>query len=606
MAVKMVSDGILTQAKVQTDTLPRYVQNNLNILTNLNHSKQIKNIKTGFRFTIKDIFGELDNEKIKSQLTDFIAKHPKLNSIDKSKLFNNLGLDIDFNEHVFDANASMKELAIIEVMQKFGYKPHEKGICAGLAFMGCQAVLRRDGQSFLNRMNLLKNYNLDKLISHQPEPNENQEKAKLTKMRVDILAFFDEVSIYDGIRSVNDDFKNLIPEFHLGIDNVKKIELINEQKILKFPYKKYSYPYIVTNYDLKDLLLNMIELNPEKTFSILINYRNHAIQLGFDGKNWLLVDHDEVIYCDKSCINEIVKAACDAAKYSDKKKWTHTSFINISSDESTDLIIPNIKPEFNKLKEDYLYQFLYLCALHSYDDVSSLDEIIKVIQGKYKVNDFDLLTCKMPFHLSPFDLAIVSHNLKVAQFFTEKILASNLTNAEIKSFLNCINNPLQSGLSLAIEKNNIRIISAIVNCILNSTLNPDEKAELLKYISPDGEQIPALHKAMVENNADQTKIFIDAILNLNLDKEAIIELLLSKDETDKSALYAAMMQDSADAIKPFIVTVLSTNLPIEDKVSLLAARDSNDISALNAAIEEDSNNAICVYIESILELYLTP
>lgn len=610
LAVKMVRDNILTQSrqgcffKKAVYKSPDNYLDRLNVLKKINDSKRIEKIRLGFKSTIRDLFGDLDNVKIKTQLSDFIDDTFEDNITSKLKVFNVLGLNIDFKENI------NKPHELIEQMKMFGYSPNEEGVCAGLSYMAAQAVLRGDGSSFSERIELLENYDLTTLVAHIPERDENQAQAKLTKIKNDVLSFFDETSIYCGPSSVNDAFKALLPDFRQGINNIERIEQgiqVLESDELIFPNKKYCFQHVFTKEELNKLLLDIKKENKGERFSLLLSYHDHTTQIGFDGKKWLIVNHDEVIYCDELSLSKFIKVICENSEQLDTGELIYTARLTLVSNNAANITMPNLPPIsylLDRLTERKLYYLLTLCVYFYFDNRDYPEQIIKKLKEKYKVNEEDLFTCKDLKGDPVLYTAMVFDDISITQLFMDEIFSSTLNNEEIISLLDSRNHTDCSGLSKAIRLGNNDVICAYMNSILNSNLLEAEKIKLVTGTSRDDELIPALHIVMEANNQEQTELFIDAILNLNLTPTELSRLLQAKNEEKSPALYEAMRKNNAEAIRAFIDKVLSARLLNRDLFELLTAKNSQGMSGLEIAIKEDCNSALSAYLEAILASHL--
>ncbi len=245
-------------------------------------------------------------------------------------------------------------------MKTLNYSPEEKGVCSGLASMAAQAVLRKDGHTFYER--------IKRVHAASPEMIESCKNYKTNEENninaIDLHAFFDELSLYQGPSSVHEDFRNIIPSFHQSINNVSKIA---SGESSKFPYINASFASKLTRSELETFLLEIKGRLNGEPFSLLLHTVKHVVQIGFDGKAWMLVDHDEVEYLE------------DLKKILSLRNAFTGRFEIITSDENRKIPIDKkFRANIKNLSDGELKELVYALSY-----VNSSDQLKKILAISY-------------------------------------------------------------------------------------------------------------------------------------------------------------------------------------------------------------------------------
>lgn len=176
---------------------------------------------------------------------------------------------------------------IIELMLKRGYTPDQKGMCYGIAAMAAQAVIREDGERFSERIIAIKN------ITLEPETEKEKEREIAVEKHFQINAFLNGVSVYMGPSGM----KN---EDYIALDIGSNQDLMVGARFFA-PLVKETDPSCITPKITHSFLSRFNEItlalfleeikknNSGKSFSVIINYQRHSVQIGYDKKNGFLL-----------------------------------------------------------------------------------------------------------------------------------------------------------------------------------------------------------------------------------------------------------------------------------------------------------------------------
>ena len=115
--------------------------------------------------------------------------------------------------------------------------------------------------------------------------------------------------------------------------------------------------------------------------------------------------------------------------------------------------------------------------------------------------------------------------------------------------------------------------------------------------------LPAVHAAIMDDDVDKLKAYLDAVLDPNngLSSNKAMELI-KMPHKGKSAFYRALIRGTPEMIRTFIETILASKLDLTHKIDLLLARrDSDNFGAFYIAMSSGDAEQVEAFIKAILE-----
>jgi hypothetical protein len=138
---------------------------------------------------------------------------------------------------------------------------------------------------------------------------------------------------------------------------------------------------------------------------------------------------------------------------------------------------------------------------------------------------------------------------------------------------------------------------------------PEETVEELRqktkeeYDKALNSTLPAVHAAIINDDVDKVKAYLDAVLDPNngLSSNQAMELIRMPHK-GKSAFYRALIRGTPDMIRTFIETILASKLDLSHKIDLLLARrESDNFGAFYIAMSSRNPERVKAFIEAILK-----
>ena len=211
-----------------------------------------------------------------------------------------------------DQRPILSHIRLMEIGREFGYRDMKEGICFGVANMAMQAALIGDLESYTNRLDRLSNLSPEfiKKLKEKLDNLDKNAKQEFTQEEIDVMAFFDGISIYQSLS------RELSGKRNYGQDTLASAPFAASVKLNEI-YKKWQNetpPPAKQNdagpisritkyscaYNKKDLARSLellaMKLNSEPEcdvpFTMILNGPDHSVSVSYlpDSTTWMFVD----------------------------------------------------------------------------------------------------------------------------------------------------------------------------------------------------------------------------------------------------------------------------------------------------------------------------
>lgn len=459
---------------------------------------------------------------------------------------------------------------LINSMKNLGYVANDQGVCYGVAYMGIQAFLADDLETFNERIEIIKNLHLENTTANQfnlllKELRKQSKPEELIQFDIEaveeIPAFFDGVEFYQQAYHHPEFFEpQKVPSKQ---DALKSMPLLLSKK-LETEGGIAHIDRFVGAYEKKDLinyfrsLQESYDRQPEIKDAIIFNFNSgiHAIAVGYDpiSRQWTLIDANQLPARQILFIDKIAERVISAFSTNNIAVLSTEVFGNKKAESNLQFIVQNWKknPKWQKI--------------HQIDIESKIDKINMVSKNPIKKDSrgSSLLT-----------VAASEGHTKVVN----DILIKN------RDIINDAESDGYTALHLAIEHEHTEII----NLLLKYPIDPNRKNK---------DNFTPLHIAIRQGYVEIVERLLDLGADCNiLSKDGnalhiaakyghpnIIELLIKKDRdiainaqyiTDKTPLCLAVESGHLETVKLLISLGAKVNISLGATPLHVAAQQGN-------------------------------
>ncbi|MCF6776097.1 hypothetical protein L3V83_05840 [Thiotrichales bacterium 19X7-9] len=418
---------------------------------------------------------------------------------------------------------------------------------------------------------------------------DHEDLTEQDKILLSIRPFFDSVSLYMHLFEHDnlDIVTNLEP-----LQNKQNITqanaILNESNGHPISDPKNDHPnpkdfgiYIQAEYIeifTKDTLKQFLSDNLRAGLSFNFYCAGHAINVGFDGNTYYVINHDKEILSDH--IDDILPSIMADRAMFENEQGEIIVYAQLLGSEKPNHIqkpIPN-HHNINDLKKETQVGRLLNLAFR-YGNIEAIQRYINLIKHS----------------------STISLNEK-----QELFLSKVHKNPVILGYRNCSEFKGFSGFSYALGREHEDAIRLFIHEIKNFNFSEDEIEEILLDHDPNG--LPRLHHLILSNYQKSIHAFINALADIQLPSHHNKNILLAYDKNKIPVLHFAFLKNRHHMIKLFVKGINqfpSENLSDEDKKEILLAKSPMGKSGLHHALENESLNTIKAFISSISEINLS-
>ncbi|TNF65895.1 MAG: hypothetical protein EP298_10130 [Gammaproteobacteria bacterium] len=415
---------------------------------------------------------------------------------------------------------------------------------------------------------------------------DHEDLTEQDKILLSIRPFFDSVSLYMHLFEHDDlDIVTNLEPLQNKQNITQANAILNESNghPISDPKNDHSNPkdfgiYIQAEYIelfTKNTLKQFLTDNLRAGLSFNFYCAGHAINVGFNGNTYYVINHDKEILSDH--IDDILPSIMADRAMFENEQGEIIVYAQLLGAEKPNYIqkpIPN-HHNINDLKKETQVGKLLNLAFR-YGNIEAIQRYINLI----KHSDTISLNEKQELFLS-----------KVHK------------NPVILGYRNCSKFKGFSGLSYALGREHEDAIRLFIHEIKNFNFSEDEIEEILLDYDPNG--LPKLHHLILSNYQKSIHAFISALADIQLPNHHNKNILLAYDKNKIPVLHFAFLKNRHHIIKLFVKGIdqfPSENLSDEDKKEILLAKNSMGKSGLHHALENENINTIESFISSISEI----
>ncbi|MBM7074592.1 hypothetical protein JQC92_21675, partial [Shewanella sp. 202IG2-18] len=496
---------------------------------------------------------------------------------------------------------------VLSIMNGFGYPSVDNGVCYGLAVMAAQAVIRFDGATYNARIKTL------------PSGEED-----------DLKAFFEGVVVYSGnVLSASQYVALGLPRHQNIPAPAKLLSFTQDEKDTLHDERKKCRPCVaetfLCSFNRKSLTCCLKEMRSHDVpFSLVITYINHAVQIGFDGSNWLSVSHDNTLY-EAAITSELLLNITDE-KYARDGLWLANINIvlgkgrTISDFSACFRELRLTDNNFLKLSDSQKKRCVHLALQNGHHDTVAafmkvLVELLKA--GKLSEDKFIALAAAKDGDETPgLFLALQNgHHETVTAFMkvlAELLKAGRLSEDKFIALVAAKDGDETPGLFLALQNGHHDTVAAFMKVLVE--LLKAGKLSADKFIAlaaaKDGDETPGLFLAQQNGQHETVAAFMKVLAELlnegKLSADKFIELAAGKRRDEIPGLWMAQQDGQHETVAAFMEAL--TELLKEGKLSadkfiaLAAAKDGDETPGLWMAQQDGHHDTVAAFMKVLAEL----
>ncbi|MBM7073653.1 hypothetical protein JQC92_16715, partial [Shewanella sp. 202IG2-18] len=496
---------------------------------------------------------------------------------------------------------------VLSIMNGFGYPSVDNGVCYGLAVMAAQAVIRFDGATYNARIKTL------------PSGEED-----------DLKAFFEGVVVYSGNALSASQYVALGLPRHQNIPApAKLLSFTQAEKDTPHDKRQKCRPCVaeafLCSFNRKSLTCSLKEMRSHDVpFSLVITYINHAVQIGFDGSNWLSVSHDNTLY--EAAITSKLLLNITDEKYARDGLWLANINIvfgkgrTISDFSACFRELRLTDNKFLKLSDSQKKRCVHLAQKNGQHDTVAafmkvLVELLK--EGKLSADKFIALAAGKDGDETPgLCLALQNgHHETVAAFMkvlVELLKEGKLSEDKFIALAAGKDGDGTPGLYLALQEGQHETVTAFMKVLAEllkeGTLSEDKFIALAA--AKDGDGTPGLYLALQEGQHEKVTAFMKVLAELlkagKLSEDKFIALAAGKRRDETSGLCLAQQNGQHETVAAFmkvLVELLKAGKLSEDKfIELAAGKDGDGTPGLYLALQNGHHDTVTAFMKVLVEL----
>ncbi|MCF6777196.1 hypothetical protein L3V83_11545 [Thiotrichales bacterium 19X7-9] len=455
---------------------------------------------------------------------------------------------------------------IIDAMQALEYPSDKVGVCYGIAYMGIQAVLRKDFETFMNRIKKIHDIKDKNTFINSVNDAESKRAKKLSltdgeKLLCSIKPFFDGISIYHGPSALDERSKdvmhNLLPLINCqdytianeilnsSIGDLGSAPIFSKSKELKIFTQKSLEKY------LEDKRSNEDDKIP---FVCSLNCGNHTISVGYLNNKWVYINHDNIVHSRSLNLERLAKSIMQAMHQNSKQ---------------------------------------IIVYIESY----SSEKPTKVEVGGMDLNTVKLLQVYNSIQVGLLFLALqYGHYQAVAAYMTG-INDSELSDTQKVELFTARNNDGIPGLLLALLNGHNQAVAEYMKGINDSGLSDIQKVGL--FTARDNDGIPGLLLALQNGHDQAVAEYMTGINDSKLSNTQKTKIFAAEKNNEVSGLFMALQNGHDQAVAEYMNGINGSGLSNIQKARLFTARRNDGILGLLVALEKNHTNSVKSYLEAI-------
>ena len=497
--------------------------------------------------------------------------------------------------------------SVLSTMRALGYQP-SRGVCYGLAAMAAQAVIRLNGATYAARIQAITDGDTTGLS-----------------------AFFDGVTIYSGTVLTFSQYRVLGLTIRQNISS--PAQLLSFPQDENTPNDKLS-PCVAeslmaafTRASLKDCLTEMHSHNVP--FSLIVNYPEHTVQIGFDGTNWLSVNHDITVYEDdienRHLLSNVTDELYSYSTDSDERWFASIDLVlrEGCTDSNLSMCLRQLhisSNNFSQLSDEQKKRCLYLAQANSQREaVTAFMTVLAELLRKKVLSTVafqELAAAKRSDGVPGLHLAqqyghhevVTASMTELAGLLREEVLPA----VAFKKLAAAKSSDGVPGLYRAQQNGHHEAMTAFMRELaglrLDGLVSEEEFNELAAAKSSGG--VPGLQMAQQEGQHEVVTAFMTELAGLLkkklLSEAAFQELAAAKRSDGVPGLYLAQQYGHHEVVTAFMIVL--AELRMAGLVSeaefkeLAAAKRSDGVPGLSLAQENGHHEAVKAFITVLEEL----